>query len=244
MSFESVTIGEFTRGLMSLVFVVVSLIIGIKLMWKYFKYKEKTFITVGLTWIFLSASWWHSAFNMLSLLFFDTPLNEILGLILVNAFIAPALITWMYSFGNLIYNKYKKEITIISLVIFGGYEILFFILLIIQPDLIATVLPGNIVQRTVLTFSFAIISIIIAIVAGLIISLEAIRTENQKIKWKGRFLLLAFALFTVGALLDSATWIGLGFIVFIRILLITSVITYYLGFFLPEWLANILIHKE
>jgi hypothetical protein len=142
---------------------------------------------------------------MLSLLFFDTPLNDILGLILVNAFNAPALITWMYSFGNLVYNNYKKEITILSLVIFGGYEILFFILLIIQPDLIATVLPGNIVQRTVFTFSFAIISILIAIVAGLIMSLEAIKTENQKIKWKERFLLLAFVLFTAGALLDSAT---------------------------------------
>ncbi|TXT65123.1 MAG: hypothetical protein BAJALOKI3v1_130027 [Promethearchaeota archaeon] len=45
-------------------------------------------------------------------------------------------------------------------------------------------------------------------------------------------------------MLDSGTGIGLSFMIFIRVLLISSLIAYYFGFFLPDWLANILIQHD
>jgi hypothetical protein len=107
--------------------------------------------------------------------------------------------------------------------------------------MIGVEITTNVVSRTPLTLGFAIFGIFIALVTGMILGLKTIKSEDPFIKWKGRFLLIAFILFTVGAALDAISWSNLIVIFLIRFILILSAISYYFGFFLPKKAADWLI---
>ncbi|TXT59658.1 MAG: conserved membrane protein of unknown function [Promethearchaeota archaeon] len=241
MAFQDLSDLELIRGIFSLLFVVITVIIGIRIILKYFRSKNKTFITVGLAYIFLTSSWWQSAFNFLSLWLLDMPINTYATLFIVNGLIAPAILCWIYSFTMLLYENKKNEILIPFIIVFGAYEVLLIIFLFVEPSLVGTIGANYIVSRSVITLLFAIIAALIALITGSILSYDALRSTEPKIQWKGRFLLIAFIFFTIGAILDSFSWTSLFLVIFIKILLIISVISYYFGFFLPKKLANLLI---
>ncbi|MBD3194899.1 MAG: hypothetical protein GF317_07595 [Candidatus Lokiarchaeota archaeon] len=196
---------------------------------------------MGLAYIFLTSSWWQSAFNFLSLWLLDVPVNAYVTLFIVNGFIAPAILCWLYSFAMLLYEKIKNKILIPSIILFGAYEVLLIILLVFQPSLVGTVGENYIVSRSILTLIFTIVAILIALITGCILSYDALRSTVPEIKWKGRFLLIAFIFLTIGAILDSFSWTAIFLVIFIKIILIISVMSYYLGFFLPAKLADVLI---
>ncbi|TXT64935.1 MAG: conserved membrane protein of unknown function [Promethearchaeota archaeon] len=233
----------FVRGSFSLIFVIISILIGLRLISKYFQYGQKNFISVGLTWIFLSSSWWWSGFNFIANLF-NYSLSETSYLILSNGFIAPALVSWLYSFTTLAYEQWKQKILILSLGIAIPYEFILLILIFAQPTLIGWEVSENVISRTPLTLSVAIIAIVIALITGLIFSKNAMKSQDKEIKWKGRFLLLAFVLFTIGAGLDSVSWTSFFMIILIRLILIMSSIIYYIAFFLPDRVKKVLIKEE
>ncbi len=241
MGLESLNAIEILRGSLSLIFVVISVIIGLKILSTYFKYQKKEFITVGLTWIFLSTSWWWPSFNFLSNLLFDQDLSIFSYLILANFFIPLAIISWIYSIYKL---AYQNKIMIISIsVICVTYEILLFLFLFINPNLIGIEIEPGLVQRTSLTLTFAVFSIAVALISGILMAKKTLASEDRNIKWKGRFLIIAIVFFTIGAVLDAITWTNLIIIFFIRLLLILSSIAFYFAFFLPERVAK-LITKE
>jgi len=97
------------RAVFTLAFVLVSMIVGIRILSKYFAYKKKELITVGLTWIFISSAWWPLAFTFLGILLFNYALEPTVYLYLMTAFIPLALISWVYSFANLVYPSKKEK---------------------------------------------------------------------------------------------------------------------------------------
>lgn len=241
MGLESLSEIEILRGSLSLIFVLISIIIGLKILSTYFKYQKKEFITVGLTWIFLSTSWWWPSFNFLSIFLFDQNLNIFSYLIMANFFIPLAIISWIYSVYKL---AYKNKIMLISIfVICIAYEVLLFIFLFINPNLIGIEIAPNLVQRTSLTLGFAVFSILVALISGILMAKKIMVSEDRKIKLKGRFLIIALTFFTIGAVLDAISWTYLIIIFLIRLLLILSSIAFYFAFFLPERVAKVLIKE-
>ncbi|MBD3253753.1 MAG: hypothetical protein GF383_01605 [Candidatus Lokiarchaeota archaeon] len=243
MILQNFTQVELVRGFLSFIFVVISFIIGTKISLNYFHYKVKQYLTLGLSWIFLSASWWWPTFNFIFLLFFNLGLDNFTYLILANVFIPIAILCWIYSFSTLVYPHFKTQIMIAFSVICIPYEILLIIFLIINPELVGVEISPNIIQRTPLTFYFAIFAIVIAFTTGIIFAKKSMNSEDPKIRWKGRFLLIAFIFFTFGAAMDSFSWENLILVFIIRLLLILSSINYYLGFFLPDSFADRLIKE-
>jgi hypothetical protein len=75
-----------------MVMVIVSLILGFTILLRYFEYKERTLLTVGLTWIFLTTPWWGEVFSLVSFLIVGTPLEPFVFLFIVNFFIPLALL--------------------------------------------------------------------------------------------------------------------------------------------------------
>ncbi len=241
MAFTDLSYLDLLRGSLSLAFVIISLIIGIRILLKYFSHKNKVFVSVSLTWIFLSASWWWPSFNFLTIGLFGFRLSNLSYLILANFFIPLAILFWIYSFSSLNLQNKNKIIVVILGVISFSYEILLFILLFTCPDLIGVEITPEIISRTPLTLGFAIFAIFIAFIMGIIFAINSMKDSDPKIRWKGRFLLIAFIFFTLGAGLDSISWTNPIIVVVIRLLLIISSFAYYFGFFLPEKMANWLI---
>jgi len=234
---------DYIHGITTLTFVLLSIIIGVRLLTKYKSLKRKEIITVGFAWIFLSSAWWGSSFSFLSILIADYEFNRFLFFTLANIFIPLALISWIYSFSHILYPNLEKKITIPFIILSLIYEIILIILLFI-PESYQTYI-GEIQEKFyykpgLLTLIFQLFSVFITIITGFIFSFKSLKASDIKVKWKGRFLFIAFSLFIVGAIFDAVIKMDEITVIIIRSILILSSIFYYLGFLLPDRLAELL----
>ncbi|MBD3255087.1 MAG: hypothetical protein GF383_08330 [Candidatus Lokiarchaeota archaeon] len=233
---------QIISGTFSVIFVVISLIIGASILRKYLSKKEKTFITVGLTWIFISSPWWPRSIDFILRIFFDSFLSEFAYLFLGIAFIPVALMCWIYSFCVFVYPNYKSKILTVFILIFIVYEFFLLLFLFTNPKLIGFV-DGFYAEFSLFTISYQFFAIITFLITGILFTRESLKSMDQRIRWKGRFLLIAFISFTISALYESAAPLTTLSLALIRILLISSALEYYLGFFLPEFISKRLIKE-
>ena len=237
VSLQDLTFYEILHGSFALIFVIFSLIIGIKILLKAFHLKRKEYVTVGLALIFLTSAWWSVSLSFLLIIFFNYAIESVLYVILANMFEPVAIMCWIYSFCTLAYPQVKKIVFSIYLIICILYEVIFTIFLFINPQLIATQESVFYSHRTLFALSIHVVEIITALVTGILFAKASFKSNDLKIKWKGRFLLLAFISFSLGAFFDAVIPRTPLLLVIVRFVLILSVIEYYLGFFLPERLA-------
>lgn len=235
------------RAVSTLIFVVISILVGLRILLKYYKHKRKELVTVGLTWIFVSSPWWPLAFGFLSILFFNYLFDPRIYLFLMNGFSAFGVICWIYSISVLTYPHLKKLLVSIYGVICGVYEIILITLLCIDPNFIATTGPdadGFSYSRTLLPNVFYIFVVLTILITAVLFCLKSLNSENPTVRWKGRFLLLGFITF-IGASAFEIFSAGLRLLqAILRIILIFAAIEYYLGFFLPDWMKNVLIKNN
>lgn len=222
---------EILEGTFSLIFVIISLIIGILFLLKYFNNKQIEFVTIGLTWVFLSSGWWGSAFSFLSILLFNKPLDLFQYLFISNVFLPLVLIVWIYSFCHTIYPNLEKPGLIITLLIVIPFEIILIVLIFTNPQSVGR-FEGtfNVVSSTFLLV-FEISLIITTLITGLIFSIKSMKVDDPTVKWRGRLLLIAFILLTIAGLADSFIIGNPLLLVLMRLVLISSSFIYYLAFF-------------
>lgn len=244
MGIEDFSYLDIIRALFALGFVIISLISGFKILGKYFKYKNRYFISVGLTWIFISTPWWPLPITLISVLFFNYALEPLLYLYIMTAFVPLALIFWIISFTNIIYPKYKKQIIIPYLIICVSYFVLYHIFLFINPDYISKYKGQFQYQHSSFVYFFLVFTLISAIITGFLFAKESTKSKDPKIQWKGRFLFLAIMLFLIGSILDTFSFGNVIIQTIARFILIISAIEYYMGFFLPKKLEKWLIKDK
>ena len=229
---------EILHGTFTLIFIVISILLGIRIFLKYFTYKQKQLITVGLTWIFLSSGWWGSGFSFLSILLIQQPLDQFTYLLIGNVFIPIAIICWIYSFTSLAYPNLKKKLLITYSVICTIFEIYLIISLLIDPNSIGIITGTFYSQPSLIPMVFLLFAIITTIVTGILFSRNSIRSDKLEVHRKGIILLIAFISFTVGAFMDAVITLTPVTLIIVRLILISSAIEYYFGFLLPERLAK------
>lgn len=100
------------QGSFSLVFVIISLIIGITILSKYSQFKNRLYILVGLSWIGVSIPWVPDSVSFLMNIFVQQSLPVGLYFIIGNVFLPIALITWLTAFTDMIYRNAQKKILI------------------------------------------------------------------------------------------------------------------------------------
>ncbi len=239
LSQENIIIASFT-----LLFVIISLIVGIKILLKYFSVNAKELILVGLAWICLSSPWWSAPFSFLSYIFFGVLWEIHVFFLIGNIFIPVAIICWIYSFAKMAYVKAKKILLIVYSLISIIFIIFFLIFMVIDVNVIGEfdgTFDARYLSFTRIFQAFAIIS---ALITGVLFALKSLKSKDPKVQWKGRFLLIAFISFAISAILDSGFELGITGVIIIRLLLISSAIEYYLGFLLPDRIAKWLIRND
>jgi hypothetical protein len=123
----ALSILDFFNGLFSLLLVIISIIVALQILSKYFKYKEKVFIFVGLTWLGLITPWLPSSVGFLYYLMFQQPLLDIIY-ILLGLFIIPIIIViWIYGFTKFLVDRYNGILLIIFLIMGIVFEFYLFI---------------------------------------------------------------------------------------------------------------------
>jgi hypothetical protein len=244
MGIEEFTSIDIIRGLFALIFVIISLISGLKILGKYFKYKNISFISFGLTWIFISTPWSALPINLILVLLFNYAIEPLMYLYIMTAFIPLALICWIISFTILTYPAHKKQIILPYLIICMFYFIMYHVFLFINPDYISKYSGHYQYQHSYFIYIFLVFTLISALITGFLFALKSTKSEDPRIQWKGRLLFLAILLFVIGAIFDTLSFGNVIMQTIARFILIISAIEYYMGFFLPKNVEKWLIKEK
>jgi len=145
------------------------------------------------------------------------------------------LLIWLKVFTDLAYVEKQKLILIIFLIIGIIFEIIFFYFLFTHPNLIGTFKTPFQVVYGIYIEIFLVIFLLVVLITGILFGKKSISSENPELKLKGKFLIAAFVLFTIGAFLDS---IIPELFILARVVLDISALSFYFGFMLPNWLKE------
>ncbi len=250
-----IDIVDILQGSLSLIFVLISFIIGFTIISKYGKIKNRLNILVGLTWLTLSTLWLPEASSFLMSLFIQQTLAIEWYFILGNVFVPVALICWVIAYTDMV-NKEKQKISIALILVFSVvFEVLFFYHFFLDINLVGEISPLRpfSVDLGYFLALLLLISFLILFVTGFKFARKSIRSENKEVRLKGKLLQFAFIAFTIAAVIEKTArsfLIGTVFpdptvlflsviLVVMRLLLISSAIAFYGGFLLPGWMKKI-----
>ncbi len=232
------------NGIFSFIFMAFSLLIGLIILTRFFKYKERIYFLVGATWIFISEPWWPSTISFLVALYNGVGIPSGLYFLIGNIFIPIAIVFWLLAFTEFLYSEKRKLILSIYAIIGTIFEILFFIFLFLNQSLIGELNGPVDVNYKSFIMVFLIIFLLIVVITGFLFANLSLKSKDPEVKLKGKLLIIAYLTFSVGALLDSSIPFSPATIIIIRLLLILSAFCWYGGFLLPKWMKKFLLKSK
>ncbi|TFG07552.1 MAG: hypothetical protein EU539_04585 [Promethearchaeota archaeon] len=231
---------DYYNGITSLVFVVISFIIGLKLIHKYYKYKVAELGLVGLTWLGVCEVWIPTAVSFITVLFFGLTLSPELYFILAFTYMPIAMLFWLIAITKLLYQE-KKALILTSYLIYAlTFEIILFYLLLTNPSCIGERVRLLEATYTMWMYAYLVSIASIFFITGILFAWKSLKSDNKETKLKAKFLLTAQITLYIISLLEAFFTHGPMTFIIYKIFLISSAFEFYLSFFLPEWLKNIL----
>ncbi len=235
----TLTTFETLNGIFSIIFVAISIIIGLIIASKYPKFKQRAYILIGIVWMGIVSPWYPSTVSTIANLLFGTPIPDELYLALGNVLLPIISICWMTAFTDLKYKKYQKVIVGLFIIFGIIYEVFFFYFLFTDITVIGQVTGPVDVKYGLIITLYQLILLVIIIITGTIFARQSLKSEDHLLNLKGRFLLLAFYSFFIGSVLDIFSTENILLLIIARIILITSSIEFYCGFLLPRWMQEL-----
>ncbi|TXT58427.1 MAG: conserved membrane protein of unknown function [Promethearchaeota archaeon] len=238
---------DILNGTLGVSFCTLSIALGLSLLIKYFQNKNKNFILTGLTLIFMTSGWFGTSLSFVVAIFFQNDGLPLVAIMLLNFLPLPiSLISWVIFFTDIILLKYRGKLIIGTTIAFTAFfYIAFLTMLFIDVSLVSEkISPVDTKGNSWFLNSFIFIYVAILIITGVKFAWETMKFEDPEMKIKGKILMGAFPLFAIGGILDSSLPSNEITLIIFRGILITSVILFYFGFFLPNWLKNQLIEKK
>lgn len=231
----TLTLSVFIQSFSMLLFVLINLVCGLKIASKYFQTKTLEMLLIGVAWIGLAFLWIADAYKFIYDFYYDSPTLGIVlvNLILVMGIIPLPVVLWVAGFTILldIRKRNRKIIIIVIGVAFIILEILLFSSFLSNPNY------SSYHYSSIYNYIIYIICLLLVLITGIIFSVQALKSKRTKIQIKGKLLLLAFILLTIGALIDTIfTYEDFIFNMISRGILIISSVLFYVGFMLPDFL--------
>ncbi|TFG27304.1 MAG: hypothetical protein EU532_07740 [Promethearchaeota archaeon] len=225
----------------TIIFTLISLMLGIIMILKYFKYKIRELVFAGVTWCIITSPFWADIISYLWFLLFNRPLTDFAYFFLTIGFIPIAHITWMVFFTSFFLKKYQKEVVLIFLIESIIFEIAFIYFLIEDPSNIATRIPFTSVEWTPFILFYLFASILLFLLTGIIFTLQCFKSDNAETKLKGYFLLIAFLSFIIGIIIEIIPiFFDLKYVLS-RLIILSAAIEFYIGFILPDWIKKVFL---
>ena len=232
-------------AIFSFIYVLANITISIKIIWKYNTFKSINILLMGIAWIGLAFPWIPDVLN---------PLYEIIdpghnnnGIIVLNyivnvVIISIPIICWIIAILNLlsVRKSFKYTILISVILIILIFETI--LLLLFTTDLISGAIHVYNYTSDILDV-FLLVVLVIILVSGMIFAGVSIKSSNKVVKIKGIFLIIAFTLFPIGALIDMVIS-GITSNIVARLILCISSIIFYFGLIMPTWVKKKLIKEE
>lgn len=235
---------DILNGVFSIIFVSVSLIVGIIILTRFFKYKERIYFLVGITWVLIASPWWPSSISFLVALSNGIGITPEAYFLTGNLFAPFAIIVWLLAFTEFLYTN-KRKLILLAFSIFGLiFEILFLTFLFLDTNLIGVLNPPVDVNYKSFIMIFLIAFLTIMVVTGFLFANLSLKSDDPEVKLKGKLLIVAYITFSIGALLDSSIPLEEALIIITRLILILSAFCWYAGFIMPKWMKKYLLRKK
>jgi len=242
MGIESVTELELLWGVLGLISTALAIIIGLKVIWKYFSSRRVEVISAGFMIIFATSGWWVSLSSIWIYIFFgiELPLET---WFLFQAITPITTILWIYTFTYLLYPKSKWKIVGIIVAITLVWEIFFIIYIFTDPSLIGTKVSKFDLQYSFFVFGFVIFTLIISIITNIIFLRQSLISDSKTVRWRGIFIFTSTMLFIIGAFLDTGIPLNPISLLITRSILFLSAVFAYFGWVMPDWIKRRLIKE-
>ena len=234
---------EYLQGLFSLIFVLFSVFIGIKIILKYFVYKRREFLFIGIGWIGTASGWIPDAITFLMIIFFNTPLSEPVYLIIGFAFLPVFILCVLIGFLDILDLEKQKLMIIIFIILGMMYEIVFWYLFLSPTESVGFFLSPFQVELHLLLDIFIAIWIASLLFVGILFVRNSLKADNPEMKMRGKLLLIALISYITGAVLDILVPLTPLTVVITRLILTASSIIFYMGFIMPEWAKKLLLKE-
>jgi len=232
---------DILNGILGLSVVIVSLALGFILLLKYFKNKNKNFILLGINLIFLGSGWYGTSTSFIVALISGSEGLNLEMILLLNFVPLPiGLICWCGFYTNMLMkNKQKLFLFTMIIITIFFYSVFFFVLAtdVSQAAIKISPVDTSAGENKFLSL-YIIIFIVILLFTGIHFSLKTMKYDDIDMKTKGKFLLYAFPAFAIGGFLDSTLPSNEFTLILFRLLLISSIISFYIGYLLPNWIKR------
>jgi len=232
-------------GIVTVFYVIVITIEALIFIVKYPKFKNKTFLFVGISSFGLATAWAGVAMNFICIVFFDVTPSMELYFIVHGAYLPISNYAWVLAALSLSEKKsYKrKQIAIITGIFYMLLEIIYIMIIFTDTTILGT--PINEIQVDYAPFSeiFLLFCLVIMTILGFWMAKQAMKSAYRKIRLKGKLLLTSFILFAFSAVLEIMIPI-ITVIIIARILVVICALLFYGGFVLPSWMERIFLRKN
>lgn len=232
---------ETLNGTFSLIFVLISLLVGLVIASKYFQLKNRTLLLVGITWMGLTTPWLPSTVSFIVYLITTTSLSPAIYFTIGNIASPLILVIWILAFTDLKYKNKQKLLVIIYVIIGIAYEAYLVYFLIADPNVIGDLTGIFDVTYKGVVLIFALFIVINVLITGILFGRESLRSKDSMLRLKGKFLIVAFISWCIGAIMDAALPLNIVTLTIARIILISSAIEFYIGFILPRFVKDLFI---
>lgn len=231
------------------------------------KEKSRTLVVFGFTAIFTVSPWFGSGFGYIYWVFTGEAIPYYIYILLGNMLLPIAIITWLDIYGSMVNPDRKKLYLIIFIAISIIFEIYLFYYLFyagISPlgewidantfgniflgtfdvDAITSEInPIDIDYRLGLMIYLATL-IMTTEITGIQFARTSLKIDDKELKVKGKFILVGFICFGIGATFDALIeQIAITLVIF-RFVLITATICFYIGFILPKWVKRLVFSED
>ena len=232
---------EIFDGILTLIYVIIGLFVGLLIILKYIKIKNRLFLFVGFSLVGLASTWYAKVVSFVRSLIVGTGLPLQGYAIIACAFLPLTISIWLIAFTDLLGIKQRNKIHIIFAILGILFEIYLFSFLIIDPNVIGE-LEGNIdVDFGLVVTLYQFFLVFIVLITGTILARDSLTSEKHDIRFKGWFLIFSIYSFVGGAILEIFSSASIVILILAKIALVASALEFYCGFFLPTWVKNLLL---
>lgn len=236
---------SFINGLMSLIFVIINTIIGLRIAITYMKVNRPIFLYMGFAWVGMGIPWWSSSVSFLFAVFTGSGLSFIPYVMIFLPLSPLIMILFSLALCELKYPRKKKIVFLIFVIIGIIIEVYLFYTVFTNPSEIGELHGIVDVEYKGIIRYWLIFDVIVVLIIGLLISHDSLVSDSPEVKLKGKFLLIAFILWGIGTIIDGFLEVSVPVLIFTRILLISSAIMFYFGFIPPGFIKHLFLkHTE
>ncbi len=229
---------------------IFSIVIALIILLKAIKSRERMLYFAFCLMFFTFMVWYNHFIGYFYWIFTSELLPYELSIVMTEMFYPIGILCWLYIY--VLGSSITKKNTVIGILVFYIiiYEIYMSYFLFLAPNAPVEAYIASIVELTITPHGFIMITAFIFIVSGCVsgihFSIKAMNRENNiGVRWKGRFLLIAFVLFFVQLVIDIVSpleFIALN--VASKIMLLIVIFFFYLGFLLPTWIRKIIARNK